>query len=276
MTTATWSVTAEMVKEAKERIDWLDLARQWNTCQAVISDRQMQFRIMVEYTKQRGLERFKFMDLCAGSGGQAEALLQAFPEAEATVFEFNPLFREMARHHVGRLTDRLTIVGKDLRDPEWHADLEGGYDLIVSADAVGAQPAETLLNIYKGIRHLLKDGGTFLNANYVRCDDEQMQAMFRAIKQARHTEDNARDWKRFWQAVDDGLGVENYASVWLRELSEPGDAGIDGRTMAEQRELLLEAGFSQAFSLWQSYGDRVYAAISNTTPERNRRADSDQ
>ncbi len=261
MTTATMTVTAEMVEEVKDRVDWIDLANQWNACQAVISDRETQFRVMVEYARHRGLERFKFMDLCAGSGCQAEALLRAFPEAEATVFEYSPVFQEMARRYVGQLTDRLTVVGTDLRDPDWHAGLEGGYDLIVSADAVGGEPTETMLNIYKGVRSLLKDGGTFINANYVRSDDAEMQTLFHNIKRARHTEANARDWKRFWKAVDDGLGVENYGSVWLSELSEPGGTGIDGRSMTEQHELLFEAGFRQAFSLWQSYGDRVYAAV---------------
>ena len=52
--------------------------------------------------------------------------------------------------------------------------------------SAGLMLVNTLVNIYAGIRRLLKPGGAFLNANYVRCPDDKTQEVFRRVKRARH------------------------------------------------------------------------------------------
>lgn len=260
MADATLSISADAIAKIADRVDWIRLARQWIDCQSVIADRKTQFSVIVDYVRQREWKRFRFLELCAGPGCQSEVLLTAFPESVATVFEYNPFFQEMARRYIGRLTNRFTVVGTDLRRSEWATELEGNYDLIVSADALVGHPQDTLINIYRGIFHLLKPGGTFLNCDYVRSEDEPTQEIFRRVKQARSTDENRKAWEKFWADVDEALNTKDYGSRWLGELISPGGPGMNGYTMQQQVRMLAEAGFQASFSLWQHYGDRVYGA----------------
>lgn len=105
-------------------------------------------------------------------------------------------------------------------------------------------------------------GGTFLNCDYVRCDDEGTQDLFRSVKEARGGEENNKAWKRFMSQVDESLGVKNYMDVWLGELTPEGEhKGVDGYTMNQQEDILKQAGFSRIFSLWQECGDRVFGGV---------------
>jgi 2-polyprenyl-3-methyl-5-hydroxy-6-metoxy-1,4-benzoquinol methylase len=107
------------------------------------------------------------LDVGAGAGVIAEAVLDAFPNATVTVQDFSPHMLSGARERLLRHSARLRTVLSDLTDPAWTKNVGGPFDLAVSGIAIhNLHEMAVIAACYDGVRSLLKSGGIFINYDH--------------------------------------------------------------------------------------------------------------
>lgn len=106
------------------------------------------------------------LDVGAGYGAVSEEVLQAFPAARITLQDYSQPMLDQARKRLLAHSDRLRFVLCDLVDPSWPQQVNGPFDLAVSAIALhNLGDSKKIYACYPAIYGLLKPGGWFLNCD---------------------------------------------------------------------------------------------------------------
>jgi hypothetical protein len=104
------------------------------------------------------------IDIGAGAGLLADAVLSAFPRAKITLQDYSPPMLDRARERFG---SRVGYSLGDLRDPAWVKSVGGPFDLAVSAIAIhNLHEMAAIAACYDGVRGLMKSGGCFLDYDH--------------------------------------------------------------------------------------------------------------
>ncbi len=107
------------------------------------------------------------IDVGAGAGVIAQAVLDAFPNAMLTVQDFSPHMLAAAGERLSRHSARLRTALSDLADPAWIKTAGGPFDLAVSGIAIhNLHEMAAIAACYDGVRSLLKDGGVFIDYDH--------------------------------------------------------------------------------------------------------------
>ena len=120
------------------------------------------------------------LDLGAGDGPLAAALVSRYPAARVTLVDFSePMLAEAKRRFAGSATDARFVVA-DFAEPSWVeavADV-APFDVVVSGYAVHHRPDERKRTLYREIFGLLRPGGVFVNVEHVASPSERLAAAF--------------------------------------------------------------------------------------------------
>jgi ubiquinone/menaquinone biosynthesis C-methylase UbiE len=137
-----------------------------------------QLAIMMRVVAASGREVQRFLDLGSGAGTVAEVVLNAYPNAEATLVDFSPPMIEAARQRLGTGERRHYILA-DFGQPDWIQAVAGlaPFDLVVSGFAIHHQPDQRKREIYQEIFGLLAPGGWFLNDEHVASSTPWLQSV---------------------------------------------------------------------------------------------------
>lgn len=112
----------------------------------------------------------RVLELGSGPGMLAEHLLDARPEiGEYTLFDFSGPMHDLARERLARHAHRCRHVVGSFLDDGWTTLLSGGFDAVVSLQAVHElRDAELIPRLYRKVRaDLLVPGATMLVADMV-------------------------------------------------------------------------------------------------------------
>ena len=110
----------------------------------------------------------RFADLGCGGGALTAALLQRYPQAEATLVDFSEPMLDEARAALGS-NERCRFVSADLATPAWLAGVEtrAPFDAVVSGYAIHHLTDERKRALYADVFRLLAPGGCFVNIEHV-------------------------------------------------------------------------------------------------------------
>ena len=113
--------------------------------------------------------KLRVLDVGAGSGILLKRIAGQF-KTEGVWQDFSQDFLDLAR---SRLHGQETqFVVSDLNEPDWHKGIQGGFDAIVSSNAIHHLQNRRKKELYHELSALLAAGGVLLNADEVRGESD--------------------------------------------------------------------------------------------------------
>lgn len=263
-----YRITDEMVADLRDRFDWIELAHEWGHTLRTPRNRDhwlTQFHAIAECLPWEQSEAIRILELCPGSGLITETLLEHYPNLLPSLMEVQPIFKQMAFENIRARSGRAPeIFSTDLREVKWwEAVGEHRYDVVATSDSLNGLGPETLKEVYRGCRLLLKPGGFFFNCDRVAAYSTDLQPVYDRVRSevfGRKPEHWAaiQSW---WNRIGEAFGIEGYSGIWLKELSDEDGPGLAGLPPETHVAYLQEAGFREAECVWFYFGDAILMGV---------------
>lgn len=182
------------------------------------AEREQQFALLARLLPYPADSAIAVLDLGAGYGAVAAALLRAFPHAAATLLDISEAMLAVGAERMAPFAGRYHYVHGDFADGELSEAVGGPFHAIVSARAIHHLPAAATRALYAACAARLLPGGCLFNLDMVAAADEAIAAVYRQAEsrapEQRGTAtasaaDGGHQHERF-HSLDDHLG-------WLRE-----------------------------------------------------------
>jgi hypothetical protein len=108
------------------------------------------------------------VELCAGAGQLAEALLSALPQVRYTGLDRSELLLTYSRERLATFGSRMTLLQANLNEESWLEQLPEQIHAVVSMQSLHDLGGEAEVDrIYGLSKDLLVSGGLFLNADLI-------------------------------------------------------------------------------------------------------------
>jgi SAM-dependent methyltransferase len=239
---------------------WAEWARRWQAFQeAYVPDRERQLSVMAEYAALATGGRARcVLDLGAGPGAVADAVLQRCPSARAVAVDFDPWLMELGRH-TAAAAERIQWVDADLREPGWVDALPSGpYDAIVTATALHWLDDREVRRLYREAHGLLGQRGILLVADLLPTGSPKVARLAQGALTA-HEAGRDESWSDFWRgarAVPEFSRLVDERDRRLLPRRPVVPSPID-----EHAAALAQAGFREVGEVWRVHGAAVLAAL---------------
>jgi tRNA (cmo5U34)-methyltransferase len=131
------------------------------------------YRAVVEMTPFSGEQALRFLDLGAGTGLLTQFLRARFSRAECLLMDFSS---EMLAQAKARFAGQpgIQFLQADYAQAAWPGDFDG----IFSSLSIHHLSDEAKQALYRKIFTHLRPGGVFLNAEFVRAENSELQARY--------------------------------------------------------------------------------------------------
>ncbi|GCE46941.1 ubiquinone/menaquinone biosynthesis C-methylase UbiE [Thermosporothrix hazakensis] len=130
--------------------------------------REEQFASLISLLPARQDESFTVVELAAGAGVLAEAILERFPFCRYLALEPSQAMQGQMRQRLARFADRLEIRPFQMEELAWRATLPTPLRCVVSSLCVHHLTDEEKATLFKDLFSLLSPGGALLLADIVR------------------------------------------------------------------------------------------------------------
>ena len=118
-------------------------------------------------------DAFTFLDLGAGTGAAARAVLAEYPRATAILADFSLQMMAEGENQMAQYSGRYRYVEFDMLSSEWPAGVPTPLDAIVSALSIHHLPDARKQTIFREIRSHLVPSGWYLNYDPIRAPDRR-------------------------------------------------------------------------------------------------------
>ena len=179
-------------------------------------------------------DAFTFVDLGAGTGAAARAVLDRYPSSQAVLADYSPQMMEEGRRALADYEGRYRYVEIDLAEGHWPDELDGGLEAVISSLCVHHVPDERKRMLFGEVLSRLAPGGWYLNYDPVRADDPAVEAAWQQVQDLRDPEAAER---RAHRSPEEHARFENH----VRHIT----------TLEVQLGLLREAGFEAVDVYWK-------------------------
>jgi len=126
-------------------------------------------------------DAFTFLDLGAGTGAAARAVLAEYPSATAILADFSTQMMAEGEHQLAAYSGRYRYVEFDMLSSDWPRDLPVALDAIVSALSIHHLPDARKQTIFREIRRQLKPDGWYINYDPIRAPDAAIEANWERV-----------------------------------------------------------------------------------------------
>lgn len=203
--------------------------------------RAEQRRLMAELLPFADDEAFSFVDLGAGTGAAARAVLDRYPQARAFLAEFSPQMIEEGTRDLAGYLDRCTYVEFDLGSGSWPPEIPAEVDAVITSMCVHHLPDRRKAELFGEIRARLRPGGWFLNFDPVSPADPVVAEVWQRTTDRM---DPAEAHKRTHRTPEEQHRFENH----VRHMSP----------LAPQLDHLRTAGFEGIDVYWKQLDYVIY------------------
>jgi tRNA (cmo5U34)-methyltransferase len=201
--------------------------REWNRAA------QMRFMaLLLPFEKQ---EAFTFLDLGAGTGAAARAVLETYPGSTAILADFSAAMMTAGEREMAPFAGRYRYVEFDLAAGVWPGEIPAALDAVVAAMSVHHLPDERKQGLFAEILGRLVPGGWYLNYDPVRGADPVAEAAWERVNDREKPEAAA---KRLSRTPEEQARFENH----IRHIAP----------LAPQLEYLRAAGFEGIDVYWKN------------------------
>lgn len=196
-------------------------------------------------------EAFTVLDLGAGTGSLAEAVLRQFPRARITCLDAVPEMLELARAKLG---DRASYLQADLNDER----IPGFWDAIVSGLCVYCLADDRKQALFRAMHGALTERGAVIIADIFAHPSRYAEGRQAALNR-RHVE----------RVIADGLLTPEEAEAPRRRWQAGGALPKHFSYPDRYTAWLRDAGFTSPEVVWQSWALAVVAAGKNDISQRS-------
>lgn len=152
-------------------------------------------------------DAFTFVDLGAGTGAAARAVLDRYPASRAVLADYSPQMMEEGRRELGAYAGRYHYVEVDLATGQWPDELSDRLDAVISSLCVHHLPDERKAALFADIFARLAPGAWYLNYDPVRGADPAVEEAWQRVQDAR---DGNAAGKRATRSADEQARWENH------------------------------------------------------------------
>lgn len=141
--------------------------------------RGAQRRLMADLLPFRDDEPFLFVDLGAGTGAAARAVLDRYPAATAILADFSPQMTAAGTSALDGYRGRFRYVDFDLAGGPWPAEIPGRIDAVVTSMCLHHLSDARKEQLVSEVFTRLAPGGWFLDFDLVAPADAVVEAAWR-------------------------------------------------------------------------------------------------
>jgi SAM-dependent methyltransferase len=185
-------------------------------------------------------DAFTFLDLGAGTGAAARAVLAEYPAATAILAEYSPQMMAEGRNLLTDYEGRYRYVEFDMLDSQWPAEVPL-LDAAVSALSVHHLPDARKAALFAEIRAHLRPGGWYVNYDPIRAPDDALERIW---EQVNDRYDPSGPFKRANRTPEEQARYENHVRYMI--------------PLQPQLEWLREAGFVDVDVYWKRLDWVIY------------------
>jgi SAM-dependent methyltransferase len=179
-------------------------------------------------------EPFTFVDLGAGTGAAARAVLDRFPGARAILADFSPQMISEGKKELAPYEGRYTYIEFDLTHGDWPAGIPATVAAVISSLCVHHLTDERKQQLFGEIFSRLAPGGWYLNFDPVTAGDPVVEA---AWQRANDRRDPASAAKREHRTPEEHMRFENHVRYMI--------------PLSPQIDFLRAAGFEAVDVYWK-------------------------
>jgi tRNA (cmo5U34)-methyltransferase len=144
-------------------------------------DRAEQLTLVARLLPFAAQDTFTFLDLGAGTGAAARAVLTEYPKATALLGEYSPQMVAEGEKAMAAFSGRYRYVELDLLNVEWPANLPQSLDAVISALAIHHLPDERKRAVFARMHRLLRPGGWFINYDPIKAPDAALEGVWERV-----------------------------------------------------------------------------------------------
>lgn len=120
-------------------------------------------------------EQFSFLDLGAGTGAAARAVLDYYPGAQGILADYSPQMMDQARQELSAYEGRYRYVELDLTIGAWPVAIPSGVAAVISSLCVHHLADRRKRELFAEILEHLVPGGWYLNYDPVAANDPAVE-----------------------------------------------------------------------------------------------------
>ena len=179
----------------------------------------------------------RILDIGAGYGALALAVLSERPSAKAVCLDASEAMLKLGAERSSELKNRITFVQASLEASDWAAAAPGVFDAVISARALHHFTENQRRRfIFKEVFGLLASGGCFINADNVRAPTKELTELYRRarenyldgfIRQSSEGKTNLAEVKAASPRAYHGPHNNGYLDQELAWLNEAGFVDVD-------------------------------------------------
>jgi tRNA (cmo5U34)-methyltransferase len=233
-----------------------DSATFLGTADIFVPERAEQIATLVGLVPARAEDAFTAVELAAGDGTLARAILEAFPRCRYVAPDGSDVMRERLRVSLARFGDRVAVEPFDLAARDWRDALPSPLRLVVSSLCVHHLTGEEKRALFADMAARLEPGGALLLADVVEPASRQVADLF-----ARQYDDVVR--AQSLQRYGDLRGYEEFQRLhwnyFAYDYGLPAEETIDHPSgLGEQLAWMRDAGLVGVDCFWMQAGHAVY------------------
>jgi tRNA (cmo5U34)-methyltransferase len=186
-------------------------------------------------------DAFTFLDLGAGTGAAARAVLAEYPAATAVLADFSPQMMAEGQNQLAPYTGRYRYVEFDMHSSDWPSGIPVLVDAVISALSVHHLPDARKQTIFREIRQRLKSNGWYINYDPIRAPDATLEAAWERVNDRY---DPQGQYKRANRTPQEQARYENHVRYMI--------------PLEPQLQWLRDAGFVDIDVFWKRLDWVIY------------------
>jgi len=126
-------------------------------------------------------DAFTFLDLGAGTGAAARAVLAEYSSATGILADFSQQMMAEGADQLAPFAGRYRYVEFDMHSSDWPSDIPVPLDAIVSTLSIHHLPDARKQTLFREIRRQLQPGGWYINYDPIQAPDDAMAAIWERV-----------------------------------------------------------------------------------------------
>ncbi len=227
-----------------------------DTAEVFVPGRAEQIATLVGLTPGSAEDEFTVVELAAGDGTLAEALLTAFPRCHYLALDGSSVMREHLTSRLARFGDRVRVEHFEIAERAWREKLPDSLRLVVSSLCVHHLIGEAKRDLFRDMAAHLEPGGAVLIADIVEPESPRVARVFAqqydvmVREQSQRLYGDLRGYDEF-QRLEWNYFTYTYGVPDVEDIDYPSP-------LADQLTWMREVGLTDVDAFWMRAGHAIF------------------